>query len=140
MENPYFRIVREGLSRLALGLTMLAMPAAAGDKVITHTVHFAKGISGATVSGAVQGYDSVLYRVGAKKGQRMQVILESKRALFNLYAPGKSLGDEAIFVGDDRNFDGVLPADGIYTVAVYLMRNEARRGSRAPYTLTIEVE
>ena len=34
-------------------------------------------------------------------------------------------------------FYATLPATGTYTILVYLMRNEARRGRDAPFRLTV---
>jgi len=40
---------------------------------------------------------------------------------FNIYGPGKGLGDQAIFIGEPGiPYTGTLPADGTYTIAVYL--------------------
>ena len=119
----------------------MTLPVFAKDKVMTHQVHFDKGNSGTTVKGSVKGYDSVLYKLGAKAGQTMQVSIDSKHANFNVYAPGKGLGDEAVFVGEPTiPYKGVLPRNGTYTIAVYLMRNEARRGTKSSYQLHIGIE
>ena len=129
------------LSAVALFIGLITLPALAKDKVTTHQVHFDKGKSGTTVKGSVKGYDSVLYTLGAKAGQTMQVSIDSKHANFNVYAPGKGLGDEAIFVGEPTiPYKGVLSQNGTYTIAVYLMRNEARRGTKSSYTLYIGIE
>lgn len=132
--------MRTKLYAAAVGLALLTMPAMAKDKVITKQVHFDKGTNGTTVHGSVKGYDSVLYKLGAKAGQSMRVSMESKKAFFNIYVPGKGLGDQALFVGDGENYVGTLPESGIYTIAVYLFRNEARRGTVAPYTLHIGID
>ncbi|WP_213306276.1 hypothetical protein [Paraburkholderia sacchari] len=34
---------------------------------------------------------------------------------------------------------GELPADGQYTVQVYQMRASARRGTKVPYTITVDI-
>ena len=126
---------------MILSTGLLFIPAIAKDKVITHQVHFDKGTNGTTVKGSVKGYDSVLYKLAAKAGQSMRVSIDSKHANFNLYAPGKGLGDQAIFVGEPTiPYTGVLPTDGTYTIAVYLMRNEARRGTNASYKLHIGID
>ncbi|RUM65523.1 MAG: g-type lysozyme inhibitor [Sulfurospirillum sp.] len=133
--------MRTKLYAAALGLVLLGMPAVAKDKITTHQVHFQKGTSSATMKGSVKGYDTVLYKLGAKAGQTMRVSIDSKHANFNVYAPGKGMGDQALFLGEPGiPYVGKLPADGTYTISVYLMRNEARRGTTAPFTLHAEVK
>jgi len=124
-----------------LGLALLALPVMAKDKVTIHQVHFKKGTNGATMKGSVKGYDTVLYKLVAKAGQHMRVSIDSKHANFNVYAPGKGLGDRALFAGEPGiPYAGDLPANGTYTISVYLMRNEARRGTDAPFTLHVEID
>jgi len=74
----------------------------------------------------------------------MVVVLKTDNGsnYFNIFAPGKKPGDEAMFIGStlgDR-YDGTLPADGKYTVQVYLMRNAARRNEKVNYTLEIGID
>ena len=47
----------------------------------------------------------------------------------------------AIFVGSTggNEWTGPLPADGEYTIRVYLMRSAARRNESASYTLTVGI-
>ena len=124
-----------------LAATLLAVPMAAQDKVVTHQVHFKKGTNGATMKANVKGYDTVQYKLGAKAGQKMHVSIDSKHANFNVYAPGKGLGDQGLFMGEPGiSYNGVLPQSGTYTIAVYLMRNEARRGTKAPFTLHVSID
>ena len=100
-------------------------------------VAFAPGTSGATISGAIRGYETVDYLLGAGTGQVMTVNFapSNPSAYFNVLAPG---ADTAIFNGsiDGNNFEAALPAAGDYVVQVYLMRNAARRDETAGYTLT----
>jgi hypothetical protein len=58
---------------------------------------------------------------------------------FNVLPPGST--GEAIFIGSTSGNDwtGPLPADGEYTVRVYLMRSAARRNETADYTLTVGI-
>ena len=46
-----------------------------------------------------------------------------------------------MFIGSTKGSEAAvaLPTDGIYVVRVYLMRNAARRGETAQYTLTVGV-
>ena len=122
----------------------------AQDDTRTETVRFDAGTSGTTITDSITGYESVLYTLGAEAGQRMQVSLEPTNlaTYFNVYAPGKGPGDEAIanagtmgeMVPDLNRFDGVLPASGTYTISVYMMRSAARREEVSDYSLSISIE
>jgi hypothetical protein len=50
---------------------------------------------------------------------------------------------EALFVGEreaeTHTWTGTLPSDGDYMIRVYLVRAEARRGGKAPYTFTVAI-
>jgi len=136
------------LSGLAL-ICILAVDAVSAP-TFAETVHrervsFAKGTSSATISGTVTGRDTLEYMVGAASGQQMEVKLASpsESIYFNVFAPGKAPGrDEALFIGDTggSTFDGTLPATGDYMIQVYLYRNAARAGERAPFTLDVRVD
>lgn len=80
------------------------------------------------------------YQLRAGAGQTMRVAIRSDNAsnYFNVSAPG---ADEALFIGamSGEAFSGVLPIDGDYTVRVYLMRNEARRGTLARYEISFSI-
>jgi hypothetical protein len=124
------------------------LPAHAQD-IRTEEVRFPAGASGTTIKGSIKGRESVSYVLGASAGQTMTVALDSANTsiYFNVYAPGKGPGDEALAVSeitgpmvpDINRFSATLPADGKYTVSVYLYRNAARRGDRADYSLAIGI-
>jgi len=130
------------VSAVIVCMGILAAPAMAKDKVTTHQVHFDRGTSGTTVKGHVKGYDTVNYKIGVKEGQTMRVSLESKKAYMNIFEPGKGVGDTAMFIGSIKggSYMGNLPKSGTYTIQVYLMRNEARRRTKAPYALHIGID
>ena len=130
--------MKKQLMTIAVPAVLLFVPAMAKDKVATHQVHFAKGITGSTIKGHVKGYDTVNYKLGAKAGQSMGVGLKSSKAFFTIIAPGKKV----IFDGtiEGNSYLDTLPTSGTYTIQVYLMRNEARRGTTAPYTLEIGID
>ena len=92
----------------------------------------------ATIKGSIKGYETIDYVFPAGSGESLQVGLKTNKTsnYFNLTAPG---AQEALFIGSTfgSNFNGVAPVSGDYTARVYLMRNSARRGSVANYTLTI---
>ena len=130
------------LSTIVVCAGLLIVPVIAKDKVTTHQVHFDKGTTGSTVKGEVKGYDTVNYTLGAKEGQTMRVSLKSKKAYMNIFEPGKGVGDAAMFIGSikGQSYTGNLAKSGTYTIQVYLMRNEARRGITTPYTLHIGID
>jgi hypothetical protein len=115
-----------------------ALPA---DGIESRPLQFAKGASSATVKGSLKGDKVVDYKVRAKAGQTMSVTLKTSNGAnyFNVLPPGSSA--EAIFVGSTsgNEWAGPLPADGEYTVRVYLMRSAARRGETADYTLVVGI-
>jgi hypothetical protein len=78
--------------------------------------------------------------LGAKAGQNMSVALKTNNLsnYFNVLPPAS---EEALFIGSTsgNEWSGTLPADGEYTVRVYLMRNAARRNAKANYTLTVGI-
>jgi hypothetical protein len=106
-------------------------------------VRFARGTSSATIRSSVTGYNTVNYTVDAMAGQNMTVSLRSNinANYFNIYAPGKGPGGEAMFIGETsgNRYSGRLPATGRYTIQVYLMRSVARRNVRANFTLDVAV-
>jgi len=129
------------LRNLLIGLAiMLATPALA-DTVRQETVRFAQGTSGSTINSRVKGYDSVEYKIGVTAGQQMSVQLDSRNSslYFNIIAPGASA---ALYNSsmDGNGTSVTIPSSGNYVIQVYLMRNAARRGETANYTLTLYVE
>jgi hypothetical protein len=107
----------------------------------TERVTFAKGASSAEIKGQVKGDEYVDYQVRAAAGQTLTVTLKptNRSTYFNVNPPGST--DVSMFVGSTSgdSFKGMLPADGDYTVRVYLMRNAARRNEVSTYTLAIGV-
>lgn len=120
--------------------TTLASPSLADD-VRQETVHFASGTSSSTINDRLKGYESVRYSLGVRAGQQMSVQLDSTKSslYFNITAPGAS---EALY---NSSISGngttvVVPSSGSYVIDVYLMRNAARRGETADYTLSLYIE
>jgi hypothetical protein len=125
-------------------LVLLALPlaptaAAAGAGIRQERVQFAKGATSAVVKGRLKGDSDVDYLVHAGAGQTLAVTLKGANAsnYFNVLPPGSK--DVAMFVGSTSgsSFTGVLPADGDYTIRVYLVRAAARRNETSDYTLTV---
>jgi hypothetical protein len=134
---------------LAASAYLPMFPAMAQQDIRTEEVRFPAGASGTTIKGTITGRESVSYVLGAKARQTMTVALDSANTsiYFNVYAPGKGPGDEALAVSeitgpmvpDMNRFEGVLPADGNYIISVYLYRNAARAGQKADYSLSIGI-
>lgn len=133
--------------RTLLAVIAIAFSASAphAEEMRTVDVRFAAGTSQAALSDAIVGYDSVLYRIGAEAGQTMRVALSPSNGAtyFNVYAPGRGPGDEALATGQNtqplNDWTGILPASGEYTVSVYMMRSAARRNERSDFTIDISI-
>lgn len=132
------RITRAGL---LAGIAALPFAGAAQAATATQRVRFPRGSMGTILHGRVQGYGVMDYLVGARAGQQMTVTLRSDNEsnYFNVTAPGAR---EALFHGDMDGGDArfTTPRNGDYVVRVYLMRNAARRGEVANFTLEISIQ
>lgn len=127
---------------LVMWILLSASSAAlAADGIESRPLQFAKGTSSATVKGSLTGDKTIDYKLRARAGQTMSVALKTSNGAnyFNVLPPGSA--GEAIFVGSTsgNEWTGQLPADGEYTVRVYLMRSAARRNETATYTLTVGI-
>lgn len=90
------------------------------------------------IRGRLRGYEDVDYPLHGRAGQTLTVVLRARhpQLYFNVLPPG---GEAAMFIGSQTGdrFARTLPADGIYTVRVYLMRAAARRNERGAFTLRL---
>jgi hypothetical protein len=124
------------LVALLLGTTV----ASAGVNIRQEQIQFGQGASGMTVKDTIKGDQIVDYQLRASAGQAMVAIFKpsNRSAYFNVLPPGS---DVAIFVGSTsgNRFEAELPAEGVYTIRVYLMRNAARRHETANYTLEVGI-
>jgi type II secretory pathway pseudopilin PulG len=124
----------------AVATLALIAPAAAQNGQRTERVQFARGTASKAITGAIKGDAGVRYLVGARAGQKLTVTLKTSNAssYFNVTAPG---ADAAVFIGSSggNRFTFTIPSSGDYAIDVYLMRNAARRGETAKYTLTVGV-
>ena len=113
---------------------------AAAPEVRSERVEFASGATSRVIKGQVKGDHAVDYQLLAGAGQILSVEMKSSNAsnYFNINPPGSEM---SLFIGSTSGalFSGELPADGDYTVRVYLMRNAARRNELANYTLTLSL-
>lgn len=134
--------MKSTLVAVAIGLVALSMSAFAVDSR-DERVQFAPGTSSTTIKETITGYQTVNYKIVAKAGQHMVVELKTDNGAnyFNIFAPGKGPGNEAMFIGSIQGgrYEGTLPQDGEYTVQVYLMRSAVRRNERANYTLSVGI-
>lgn len=135
MRTEYVRTLAVGA---ALALLTAAFSAQQG--IPQERVNFKAGASSATLSGSIKGDDAIDYVLGAKAGQTMSVTLKTSNNAnyFNVLPPGSQA---AIVIGSTvgHEWTGTLPADGDYTIRVYLMRSAARRNETARYTLSVGI-
>lgn len=97
-----------------------------------------------TVSGSIEGYKHTSFALPVKKGQRLEVEMDTKStsAYFNIMDASDSSG-AALFAGEIEGTSTALirvPEDATYVIRPYLVRAVARRGSTAKYTFKIERE
>ncbi len=123
-------------------LVVLSILAAGGALAQSQErVNFTSGNDNAAVEGSVTGNGYVDYVLGAAEGQQMAVsLITDGTAYFNILPPGST--GEAIYIGSTSGNDAtgvVLPADGDYTIRVYLMGNDKDTGQTVPFTLSMTI-
>jgi hypothetical protein len=128
------------LGVVALIMWTAAVAHASGPKIREQEVQSPKGEAAATLKGKLKGDEIVDYKVRATAGQSMVILFTAGNpsAYFNVLPPGS---DAALFIGSTsgNRYEGAVPADGTYTIRVYLMRSAARRNESASYTLDVRV-
>lgn len=133
--------MKQWIATILVAVIFAPITAHSANEVRTEQVHFKSGTSSATIKGSIKGYEYVDYQLTAAEGQVMVVDLKTSNlsSYFNILPDGAT---QAWFNGsiDSNHFMGALPADGRYTIRVYLMRNAARRNEVAQYTLTIRIK
>lgn len=111
------------------------------------TVQFKPGNFGTMVSGTITGREYIDYKLSASKGQKMFAELAvsgtngNGSAFFNILPPGSK--GEAIYVGhtdNDKSALVKLPANGVYTIRVYLMDNDKDAGKTVGFNLDISIQ
>lgn len=131
----YGVIAMPGWRTVCFFLAALMLAAGASARDLKKTIRFEKGMTSATVSGAVVRGDRDVYTLGARAGQSMEVSVKAleDNAAFTLkgpdgkYLPGAADGDDA------TSFKGSLPLSG-----TYLLEVGGTRGN-AEYTLTVAI-
>jgi hypothetical protein len=125
---------------VVLGALIATVAQAAGPKIREVPVQFPKGETGVSLKGKLKGDETVDYNVRVAAGQSMAIVFKpgNPSAYFNVLPPGS---DSAIFIGSTsgNRYEGALPADGTYTIRVYLMRSAPRRNESASYALDVGV-
>lgn len=126
--------------RQGLAVCLLALSTSVWADIRQQHLQFKPGETGAQVTGKIKGDQTVDYQLGAKAGQTMEVRFKPSNAsaYFNVLPPGS---EAAIFIGSTagNHFQGTLPANGTYTVRVYLMRSVARRNESSNYSLVVNI-
>ncbi|MDS9469998.1 SH3 domain-containing protein [Paracoccus sp. MBLB3053] len=123
-----------------LMLMALAPTALAAQPIDESRISFPAGATGTTLKGRIAGEQITDYLLNARAGQSMTIDFAPSNAsgYFNLM-----IGNDpaAIHVGSTsgNHYKGVLPKDGDYRIRVYLMRNAARRGEAADFTLKVAI-
>lgn len=122
-----------------LWIILLLLPIVGYSQIITKKVAFAPGKSSSTINAILQGDQTLDYTIEAKENQVLKVDLSVKNeaCFFNVLPPGSN--DVAIFIGSNEgaSFSGTLSEEGVYKIRVYQMRNEARRGTKVNFSITI---
>jgi hypothetical protein len=123
---------------LLLSLLFASPHAAAGTPIQQQAIQFKPGAASTTLKGTLKGDQTIDYQLSVRAGQTLTVRFTPSNlsAYFNVLPPGL---EAALFIGSTagNDFTGTLPADGTYTIRVYLMRNAARRNETTTYTLDV---
>jgi hypothetical protein len=112
----------------------------AADPVRHEPVELVQGAPLKKLSGKIKGYQTVEYRIAVPAGGALSLKLKSANQSSN-FNVGVEGADEALFVGsrDGAHFEATAPANAVYKVGIYLMRNAARRSEQASYVLEASV-
>ncbi|MCC7600824.1 hypothetical protein IGS61_25260 [Janthinobacterium sp. FW305-129] len=126
---------------LLLAALVFTTPAWSADPVHKESVALTANQATHTVKGKIKGYATAEYTLTGKAGQTLSVKLKTNQTsnYFNIRQAGQ---EEALFIGSTsgNTYQAALPADGEYTVQVYLMRNAARRNAVANYSLEMGIK
>lgn len=133
------------ISRLLAAAALLVLatlaPKAVAQRAPAVPLFEEPGQTSRTVSGLVSGYGTRDYAFDTAAGDHVTVALTStnRHLYFNLMPPvGEAIYDGSI--GGGRRYETTLQTGGRYVVSVYFMRNDARRGAHARFTLSVDLE
>lgn len=123
---------------------LLSASAMAAERAAPIHLSPSPGAPALSVSGEIHGEQIALYQFQGRAGQRVALELATANSAnyFDLYAPGRGVVDKAFYTGsiNGPRFEGSLPADGLYSVELYLKRGAAHRGERAKFRLSLELK
>ncbi|MDO6760125.1 hypothetical protein Q4566_07925 [Tamlana sp. 2_MG-2023] len=121
--------------------SFLAVSSLHAQGVKKEVVKFEEGKFSTIIENSLKGEQTVDYTVNVKKGQSLNVSMDTDNTAnyFNIMEPEEEY--VAIFNGsvDENMFEGELEETGDYTIRVYLMRSVARQNEKANYKLEIIV-
>ena len=125
-----------------LGILLLSYSLTAKEIARSKQVDFKHGVYETSVVGIIKGYDTINYKLYAKKNQMLRVSLMDDNVYFNVLAPNKGSQDGALFMGktDGKNFVRQLSKNGTYTIKVYLLHEYAKKDERILYSVDIGLE
>lgn len=124
---------------LLLTVTAYSATAQSSDRKVV-ALQVASGTAQKVV-GSIKGYQYTDYQLKLGAGQTLSANYadSNRKAHFGVLPPGTmtTFMHNGTIVGDKvlRR----VPVEGIYTIRVFMMAKEARRGSRAKFTLTVGV-
>lgn len=122
---------------VATAIALTAMPVSAQ---LQSEVKFEKGNDNAAVEGVITGREYRDYVLGARSGQTISVsLITDGTAYFNILPPGSD--GVAIYNGsmDGENASIQLPANGDYTIRVYLMGDARDSGKTVPFMVSVAI-
>lgn len=123
---------------LAIPVALMTTFAALAD-VREETVTFEPGISTASRTATIQGYDRKRYFFEARAGQTLQVNLKKNKSTCYFVAFGPDNKGLKGALAGTNSYEGILQQSGRFGVDVFLMRVSARRGRSCTYTINFEV-
>jgi uncharacterized SAM-binding protein YcdF (DUF218 family) len=132
------------IKTLLVSCLISSLPLSVVAKNVENKISFLQGSHQTTLTGKIQGYDDVRYRIYAKSGQVLKFNINSysNLAYINVFAPGQKPGkDKALLAGSTVGSSGevTLPVDGDYIIQVYQMRNTVRNNRTVSFNLDIQI-
>jgi len=123
-----------------MSLCMVTQMAFANGVELTKKVDFDVGNMHAIEHGSIQGFDKKNYQFYGHQGEKIMLHLDSVKAYFKLYSAFNTHGDTPLFSAETEggSYMGVLRRSGIYTIQIYLGYKEAKKDTKAIYTLHID--
>ncbi len=127
---------------VAIGLSTALMAQQGQRAAVAKPLELTLDAAPLTEKGTVVGHNSVSYSFSAKRQQTLEVDLKSSNAslYFNVFAAdAKEAAYASALAGTGNKASVRIPTAGTYRLDVYLFRNAARAGLKAPFTLTLSL-